>query len=53
MLIESRDSVELAERIKEILENDLLKNELGIQAHQTVLFKFELDKMVKQIEDLL
>lgn len=53
MLVEPRDSVGLAERIKEILENDLLKNELGIQAHQTVLFKFELDKMVKQIEYLL
>ena len=53
LLIESRDSVGLAEGIKEILENDFLKNELGIQAHQTVLFKFELDKMVKQIEELM
>jgi len=43
----------LADKIKEVLENDRLRNELGIQAHQTVLFKFELDKMVKQIEDLL
>lgn len=53
MLVEPRDPVRLADKIKEILENDFLKNELGIQAHQTVLFKFELDKMVKQIEELL
>jgi len=53
LLVEPRDSMGLADGIKEILGNDLLKNELGIQAHQTVLFKFELDKMVKQIEELL
>ena len=53
LLVEPRDSMGLADGIKEILGKDLLKNELGIQAHQTVLFKFELDKMVKQIEDLL
>ena len=53
LLIKPKDPVELADKIKEVLENDRLRNELGIQAHQTVLFKFELDKMVKQIEDLL
>ena len=53
LLIEPRDSSMLADKIKEVLENDHLKNELGIQAHQTVLFKFELDKMIKQIEELL
>ncbi len=53
LLVKPKDPAGLADRIKEILENDRLKNELGIQAHQTVLFKFELDKMVKQIEDLL
>ncbi len=53
LIIKPKDPVDLAEKITEILENDRLKNELGIQAHQTVLFKFELDKMVKQIEELL
>ena len=53
LIVESKNSIELADKIKEVLENDRLRNELGIQAHQTVLFKFELDKMVKQIEDLL
>jgi len=53
LIIKPGDSVGLANKIKEIIENDRLKNELGIQAHQTVLFKFELDKMVKQVEELL
>lgn len=53
LLVKPRNPAELADKIKEVLSNDRLKNELGIQAHQTVLFKFELDKMVKQIEDLL
>lgn len=53
LLVKPRDSVRLADKIKEVLENDHLKNELGIQAHQTVLFKFELDKMVRRVEELL
>ncbi len=53
LIIKPRDPAGLADKIREILENDRLRNELGIQAHQTVLFKFELDKMVKQIENLL
>ena len=53
LLVKPKDPAGLADKIKEVLENDHLRNELGIQAHQTVLFKFELDKMVKRIEDLL
>ncbi|MEK7076381.1 MAG: glycosyltransferase family 4 protein [Patescibacteria group bacterium] len=53
LLVKPKDPVELANKIKEVLENDYLRNELGIQAHQTILFKFELDKMVKKIEELL
>ena len=53
LLVKPKDPAGLADKIKEVLENDRLKNELGIQAHQTVLFKFEFDKMVKQIENLL
>lgn len=53
LLVKPKDPSGLANKIKEVLENDHLRNELGIQAHQTVLFKFELDKMVQQIEDLL
>lgn len=53
LLIKPEDPAGLADKIKEVLENDHLKNELGIQAHQTVLFKFDLDKMVRKIEELL
>ncbi|HEY4475014.1 MAG TPA: glycosyltransferase family 4 protein [Candidatus Paceibacterota bacterium] len=53
LIVKPRDSAGLADKIKEVLENDRLKNELGIQAHQTVLFRFELDKMVKEIEIIL
>lgn len=53
LIVRPRDSAGLANKIKEILENDHLKKEFGLQAHQTVLFKFELDKMVRQIENLI
>lgn len=43
----------IAEKIQNLLNNDRLRQEFGIQAHQTVLFKFELDKMIKCIEELL
>jgi glycosyltransferase involved in cell wall biosynthesis len=47
-----KNPAEIARHIKEIFANDRLRQELGIQAHQTVLFKFNLDKMVSQIENL-
>lgn len=53
LLVKPKDPSGLADKIKEVLENDHVKKELGIQAHQTVLFKFELDKMVKEIESVL
>lgn len=53
LLVEPGDPQAMADKIKEILDNSHLQKELGIQAHQTVLFKFELDKMVKQIENLI
>ena len=43
----------IAEKIQDLLNDDRLRQEFGIQAHQTVLFKFELDKMIKCIEELL
>ena len=52
LLVKPKSPDGLADKIKEVLENDHLRNELGIQAHQTVLFKFELDKMVEKIEAL-
>ncbi len=49
-LVEPENPQAIAEKIKEIQENDYLKQELGIQGHQTVLFKFGADQMVKEIE---
>lgn len=48
-----RHTEELASKIERVLGDDRLRQELGIQGHQTVLFKFGLDKMVKQIEKIL
>ena len=52
-VIEPKNPEQMADKIKEILDNDYLRQELGIQAHQTILFKFSLDKMVAQIKELL
>lgn len=51
-LVESGNSEQIAGKIKDILADDHLRLELGIQAHQTILFKFPLDKMIKQTEEL-
>src|SRR3989344_893292 len=53
ILVDPRDPEAIADKIKEVINTARLQKELGIQAHQTVLFKFELDRMVKQIEELL
>ncbi|KKT81855.1 MAG: Glycosyl transferase group 1 [Candidatus Yanofskybacteria bacterium GW2011_GWA2_44_9] len=52
-MVEPKNPDQIANRIREILGNDRLRQELSIQAHQTVLFKFSEDKMVKEIESLL
>jgi len=52
-IIPPRDPEAIASAIKTILESAKLASELGIQAHQTVLFKYGLDKMIKQIETIL
>lgn len=53
LLVEPAHPKQITEKIRWLLENDRLKQELGLQAHQTVLFKFPLDKMVKEIEKIL
>lgn len=51
-IVEPANPQAIAEKVKEIFESSRLQKELGIQAHQTVLFKFGLDKMIEQIEKL-
>lgn len=53
IIIRPGDATQIAAKIKEILGTDRLKQEMGIQAHQTVLFKFNADKMISQTEALL
>ncbi len=53
ILVESKNPQQLAETIKYLIENERIRQELAIQAHQTVLFKFPVEKMVSQIEKLL
>ncbi|MGD0976858.1 MAG: glycosyltransferase [Minisyncoccia bacterium] len=43
----------MANAIKTVLDGSKSAQELGIQAHQSVLHKYRLGKMVSQIEDLL
>ena len=53
MLIEPARPEQIAARIQELLNSEHLRQELGIQAHQTVLFKFPLEKMLNQIERVI
>ncbi|MEK7659544.1 MAG: glycosyltransferase family 4 protein [Patescibacteria group bacterium] len=52
ILVEPKNPQKLAEAIKYLIENERTRDEFGIQAHQTVLFKFPVEKMVNQIEEL-
>lgn len=52
ILVEPGNPRQLAEAIKYLLENERVRQELGIQAHQTVLFKFPVEKMVRETEEL-
>lgn len=47
------DSMAIAQHIDTLLSNEFARKELGIQGHQTVLFKFSLDTMVRQFESVL
>lgn len=53
IVVPPREPKIMANAIKTILESPKMAQELGIQAHQRVLFKYSLDKMVSQIEALL
>jgi glycosyltransferase involved in cell wall biosynthesis len=44
---------QLAGKINDLLNDERLQQELGIQAHQAVLFKFSLEKMVREVEAIL
>jgi glycosyltransferase involved in cell wall biosynthesis len=52
-IVEPGNPAALAGKIKELLASDYLYKEFAIQGHQTLLFNFSEDKMVKEIEALL
>jgi len=52
ILIEPGNPRELAEAIKYLLENERTRQEFALQAHQTVLFKFPIEKMIRETEEL-
>lgn len=53
MLVEPAHPEQIVKKIQELLSSEHLRQELGIQAHQTVLFRFSLEKMVKEIEAVI
>lgn len=52
-LVEPRRSDQIADKLSLIFSNELKAKELGIQAHQKVLFSFTLDAMVSAVEQIL
>lgn len=52
-IVEPGKPEQIVRRIREILTSNHLQKELAIQAHQAVLFKFDMEKMIKRIESLL
>ncbi|MDO8495763.1 MAG: glycosyltransferase [bacterium] len=52
LIVDPKRSAQISAKISEILSNHRLSHDLGINGHQTVLFKFSLDKMTKRTEEL-
>jgi len=53
LLVDPASPKQIAQKIKRVIADDRLRQELAIHGHQVILFKFSLDKMVKKIEELL
>lgn len=53
LLVKPADPQAIAEALARLADNESLRRELGIQAHQTVLHKFSLNKMINQTKTLL
>lgn len=52
ILVEPKSPEQLAEAIKYLLENERIRREFALQAHQTALFKFPIEKMLRETEEL-
>lgn len=47
------DAAKLAEKIDVLLGNERMAQDMGIKAHQRILFSFTLDVMIRQVRELL
>ncbi len=52
-IIEPRDPNQIVEKVATLLDNELRAKEMGIQAHQRLLFAFNVDGTIRQVEKLL
>ena len=52
-IVEPRNSDQIAEQVITLLSSNSKAMEMGIQAHQRVLFAFNIDATIHQIEKLL
>src|SRR3989338_621462 len=50
IMAEPKNPQQIAEAIKYLIENEKTRQEFAIQAHQTILFKFPMEKMVRETE---
>ena len=53
LIVEPRNPNQMADKIKLIMSDERIKQELGIQAHQKILFKFPLEKMIREVEEII
>ncbi len=52
-LVDPARPQQIARKIEQLISDDHLRQELGIQGHQTLLFKFGLDTMIEKVKKLL
>jgi glycosyltransferase involved in cell wall biosynthesis len=53
LLVEPAKPQQIVQQVNRLLENEFLRKELGIQAHQTLIHNFSEEKMLSQIESVL
>lgn len=53
IIVSPKSPEQIYQKITELIKNDGLRQKLGIAGHQTILLKFSLESMVKNIEALL
>lgn len=53
LIIEPRNSDQIVERVTMLLDNESKAREMGIQAHQRILFAFNIEMTILQMEKLL